>query len=117
MSTTEDRSLGLEPGAIGIDLVSAQDGTPILFLRGEIDASTVGRLTACFDALAVHRPKDVSIGFGEVEFMDSSGINAILDLRRRLDADARIHLRDCSPAIQRMCDVVGVSTCPEITVS
>lgn len=116
MSTTEDRHAGLEPGEIGIDLVSAEDGTPILFLRGEIDAATVGRLAACFDALAASRPKVVSVGFGEVTFMDSSGINALLDLRGRLDPDARIHLRDCSPAIRRMCDVVGVSSVLEVSV-
>ena len=116
MSTTEDRYAGLEPGQIGIDLVSAEDGTPIVFLRGEIDAATVGRLSACFDALAVSRPKVVSVGFGEVTFMDSSGINALLDLRRRLDPDARVQLRDCSPAIQRMCDVVGVAPTLEVGV-
>ena len=117
MSTTEDRNVRLEPGEIGIDLVSAEDGTPILFLCGEIDAATVDRLMACFDAVATSHPKSVSLSFAEVTFMDSSGINAILDLRRRLDVDARIHLRDCSPTIQRMCDVTGLSTCEEITVS
>ena len=117
MSTTEDRNVCLEPGEIGIDLVSAEDGSPILFLRGEIDAATVGRLSACLEALAPSHPKSVSLSFAEVTFMDSSGINAILDLRRRLDVDARIHLRDCSLSIQRMCDVVGLSACEEITVS
>ena len=117
MSTTEDRNAGLEPGEIGIDLVSAEDGSPIVFLRGEIDAATVGRLAACFGAVAQSHPKAVHISFAEVTFMDSSGINAILDLRRRLDADARIHLRDCSPTVQRMCDVIGLSTCEELTVS
>ena len=117
MSTTEDRRVDLEPGEIGIDLVSAEDGHPIVFLRGEIDAATVGRLIACLDALAASRPPAVSIGFADVTFMDSSGINAILALRRRLAPGARIHLRDCSPAIQRMCDVTGVTTSPEITVS
>ena len=117
MSTTEDRRIGPDHGEIGIDLVSAEDGSPILFLRGEIDVATVDRLASCFAAVAASRPSVVSVGFGEVTFMDSSGINAVLDLRRRLGARARIHLRDCSPAIQRMCDVTGVTDCPEITVS
>ena len=116
MSTTE-HGVDLEPGEIGIDLVSAEDGNPILFLRGEIDAATVGRLAACLDALAESRPSTVSLGFEDVTFMDSSGVNAILELRRRLGPGARIHLRNCSPAIQRICDVTGVSTCEEITVS
>ena len=117
MSTTEDRNVCLEPGEIGIDLVSADDGSPILFLRGEIDAATVGRLSACFDALAPSHPKSVSLSFAEVTFMDSSGINAILDLRRRLGPSARIHLRDCSPAVVRMCDIIGLTDCAEVTVN
>jgi anti-anti-sigma factor len=117
MSTTEDRLVDLEPGEIGIDLVSATDGSPIVFLRGEIDAATVGRLAACLDAVAGSNPETVSIGFAEVTFMDSSGINALLDLRRTLGSEARIHLRDCSPAIRRMCDVTGLTTYAEFTVS
>ena len=117
MSTTEDRRTDLEPGELRIDVVSAEDGSPVVFLAGEIDASTAGRLAGCFRAIADAGAEQVTIGFGDVTFMDSSGVNALLDLRRRLGPDARIHLRDCSPAIQRMCDVTGVSTCPEITVS
>ena len=116
MSTTEDRRVDLEAGELGIDLVSAADGAPVLYLSGEIDAATVGRLAACLDAVARPRPALVTIDFGEVTFMDSSGVNALLDLRRRLGPDARIHLQDCSSGIQRICDVTGVSSCPEITV-
>ena len=116
MSTTEDRRVELEPGEIGIDLVSAPDGSPVLFLSGEIDAATVGRLEACFQAVADGGPDAVTIGFGEVTFMDSSGINAILDLRRRLGGGVRIDLRDCSPAVQRMCDITGLVDDAAITV-
>ena len=117
MSTTEDRRADLEPGEIGIDLVSAEDGNPLLFLRGEIDAATVGRLVACFDALVKGGAKTVVIDFGEVAFMDSSGINAILDLRRALGGGGRILLRDCSPTIQRLCDVVGLAGVGDLTIT
>ena len=116
MSTTADRRVDLEPGDLGIDLVSSQDGEPVLFLAGEIDAATVGRLQACFEAVAAGGARRITIGFGEVEFMDSSGINAILDLRRRMGAGGRIVLRDCSPAIRRMCDVTGITNAEDITV-
>ena len=115
MSIAEDRIIDLEPGEIGIDLVSAEDGSPVIFVRGEIDAATVGRLEACFDAVADAGPTTVTVGFEHVTFMDSSGINAILDLRRRLGTSARIRLQDCSPAVVRMCDIIGLDEVPEVT--
>jgi anti-anti-sigma factor len=116
MSTTEDR-VDLEPGDLGIDLVSAEDGTPVLFLAGEIDAATVGRLAACLDAVAGAGATRVTIGFGEVTFMDSSGVNAILDLRRRLPPAADIVLRDCSAPIRRICDITGLGTADGVHIS
>ena len=117
MSTTEDRSLDLEPGDLGIDLFSADDGTPVLLLSGEIDVATVGRLESCFAAVAYDSPNRVTIGLGDVAFMDSSGVNAVLELRRRLGAGARVVLRDCSPVVKRVCAVVGLADVEGVLVA
>jgi stage II sporulation protein AA (anti-sigma F factor antagonist) len=117
MSTTEDRSVDLEPGDLGIDLLSADDGTPVLLLSGEIDAATVGRLVSCFDALARTNPRRIAIGFGDVTFMDSSGVNAVLELRRRLGNGARVVLRDCSVVVRRVCDITGLAEADGILVA
>lgn len=118
MSTTEDRLVDLDPGEMGIDLVHAVDGTPVVFLRGEIDTSTVDRLEACFDDIVSRGGvRIVSIDFDGVTFMDSSGINALFELRNRLGPGARVHLRDCSAAIRRVCDITGLTACEEFIIS
>jgi anti-anti-sigma factor len=117
MSTTEDRRADLDPGELRIDVVSAEDGSPVIFLSGEIDASTAGRLAGCFRAVADAGAEKVTIGFGEVTFMDSSGLNAVLELRRRLDATAQVHLRECSPKVRQMCEITGLDRCEGITVA
>jgi anti-anti-sigma factor len=120
MSTTEERRVDRDPGDLGIDLVSADDGTPVVHVRGEVDAATVGRLEACFAAVAdvaAAGTRSVTVGLREVEFMDSSGINAVLDLRTRLGDGSQIHLQDCPPALRRVFDIVGLDRCAEITIS
>ena len=117
MSTTEDRIVDLEPGDLGIDLFSADDGSPVLFLSGEIDAATVGHLASCFDAIARTAPRNVTIGLGDVTFMDSSGVNALLELRRRLGDGARVVLRDCSAVVRRVCDITGLIDAEGVVVA
>ena len=116
MSTTEDRRVDLEPGALGLDLCSLDDGSPLVSLSGEIDAATVGRLEACLDAVVRGGARTVTIGLAGVTFMDSSGINAILELRRRLGPGGRVHLRNCSASIRRVCDITGVTDDESIIV-
>lgn len=116
MSTTDQRRVDLEPGEIGIDLVSDEDGSPTLLLSGEIDAATVGRLEACFLAVASAGATTVTVDFGDVGFVDSSGINALLVLRRTLGPTGRVQLRGCSPTMRRICGITGIGEVEGITV-
>ena len=116
MSTTEDRRVDLEPGALGLDLLSAADGSPLLLLDGEIDAATVGRLEHCLDAVIRGGARAITIGFTGVTFMDSSGVNAILEARRRVGPGGHIQLRHCAPQVRRVCEITGMTDVEGITV-
>ena len=93
---------------LGLDLVSTGDGSPLVVLAGEIDAATVHRLEDCLEAVAAGGARSVTISFADVTFMDSSGVNAILELRRRLGPGGHIRLRDCSHPVRRVCEITGL---------
>ena len=116
MSTTEDRLVDLEPGALWLDLRSAADGSPLLVLDGEIDVATVGRLEGVLEALVRSGARTITINLSAVTFMDSSGVNAILESRRRLGSGGRIRLQQCAPQITRVCEITGMTDVGGITL-
>ena len=112
MTTTDDlRVVDLDPGELGIDLTSdgADAGLPVVAVHGEIDAATAPRLIACLDAVAAHRPATITIDLSGVDFMDSSGVNAIIDLRTRTAAwHGRVVVTGVRPRVRRVCEITGV---------
>ncbi|WGL52216.1 STAS domain-containing protein [Nocardioides sp. BP30] len=82
---TQDRQQPPESG-VGIE-IAAHGDVSVVAVTGEIDAASVGELTACVQGLAeegrVHQVLDLS-GVG---FLDSSGLGALVASRRRLEGE------------------------------
>jgi anti-sigma B factor antagonist len=77
-------------------------------LSGEFDISTAPRLRhALYESTSA---EEVVGDFGEVTFVDSSGLRALLEVRSKLEADGRrlvlVHLPD---QVRRLFEVAGIT--------
>ncbi|MFD6885299.1 STAS domain-containing protein [Streptomyces sp. NPDC059957] len=58
----------------------------IVTIAGPIDMDTIPRITAATDVLALH-DRTLTLDLSAVTFMDSSGLNLLLTLRDRIQAE------------------------------
>jgi anti-sigma B factor antagonist len=79
-----------DPGApIRIAVGTLADGTPLVSVWGEVDLSTAPRLErALADALQAGE-QDVLVEFSRDSFIDSTGLNVLIQAARRLRAEGR----------------------------
>jgi anti-sigma B factor antagonist len=85
-------------------------GRPGIAVRGEVDIATAPRLSEALDA-AIHESSGTFvIDLGEVEFVDSSGVNVLLRARAVLGCEDRALAVVCpaGPA-RRIFEVAGVA--------
>ncbi|HEY1777454.1 MAG TPA: STAS domain-containing protein [Solirubrobacteraceae bacterium] len=98
MTDPEQLTIGLERGA----------GLYRLTLLGELDIATTETLQEAFDAACAEAEPDtiVVVDLTELEFMDSSGIAALISISRRLPE--RLRIVNGSVQVQRILDLTGV---------
>ena len=89
--------------------VTESEGATAIHVRGEIDMATAGRLRD------VNEPnmgpkQTIILDFSEVEFMDSSCLNVLVQARGRLTENGgSLILRNPSSAAHRVLTVAGAS--------
>ncbi len=98
MSTPSDLSSGLR--------VQSMDGDGTLLLEGELDLATVPRLRRAFEE---HRPAagDLTLDVSRLSFIDSSGLQELLDLSAMLGAGT-IVLRKPSSSLRKLLRITGL---------
>jgi anti-anti-sigma factor len=88
-----------------VDVLRHPDAV-VVVPRGEVDMATVGQLRAACDVSDVRLVLDLR----GVEFLDTSGINFILERQRHADADALSFTLVRGPEhVQRLFDVTGLN--------
>jgi anti-sigma B factor antagonist len=99
--------------AVGPDLVlsSTRDGgRVVLAVSGELDAYSAPGLEDQIGRLLNDRVDHVVLDLGETQFLDSSGLRAILSAQRRLtEAGGQLTLRSPSEPVTRLLDITGLS--------
>jgi anti-sigma B factor antagonist len=76
-------------------------------VSGEIDMSTVQRLQDA--ALATGQPAGLTIDLSGVSFMDSSGLQALVEISARAEEHGgRLVLRSVPRSAQRLFDITGL---------
>ena len=87
----------VEGGASGFSVAAQmQDGVLLLIVRGEVDADTTRTMTRELDA-AGSADADVVVDLAGTTFLDSSGLYALMVLRKRLAERARSMAVACWP--------------------
>jgi len=85
-------------------------GAPCVAVAGELDVAGVPELERTLDAAIADSTGAFLIDLCELEFVDSSGIRALLRVRALLGREARALALICPPGpVLRALDLVGVS--------
>jgi anti-anti-sigma factor len=79
------------PGRLTIDVGRSHDDYE-LTLSGVLDLSSVARLEAAIDAAMITDAKRVTVDLDGLEFIDSTGVAAILQATRRTDGNGRLRM-------------------------
>ncbi|AUY53379.1 STAS domain-containing protein [Streptomyces sp. CB01881] len=107
--TPKNTGPAVEPGGITIEARPWAEGT-VLTLRGELDLDTVGSVEAALDAALAGPATVVVLDCGDLEFCDSTGLNAMLRARARAEAGgSRIELARPRPLVLRMLELTGAT--------
>jgi len=89
--------------------VNATDDATVIYVRGEIDIATAGRLR---DAIEPHMgpAQTIVLDLSGVEFMDSSSLHVLIEARTTLTADGgSLILRNPSRAAHLVLTVGGAN--------
>ncbi len=87
-------------------------GTLAAFLTGEIDHHAAQILRREIDAqIDARLPELLTLDFGGVTFMDSSGVGLILGRGRRMAAlGGRLTVQNAPPAVKKMLELAHISS-------
>lgn len=87
------------------------EGAMLLELAGEVDMSGALRLRTLVSDLLEDGLPQLSLDLGQVGFMDSNGLSALLWVRRRaMSTGTAFTLTDVHPQLQRLLHVTGLDS-------
>jgi len=100
---------------LGIEVVHHGD-VPVVKVAGELDMSTAPDLSDVLDGL-VAEPK-VVVDLAELEFIDSTGLSALLGAHRAMQARGGVlELRSPQPMVVSVVETTGLDAVFEIKLS
>jgi anti-anti-sigma factor len=88
----------------------APDGIAVVALDGDVDLASTGEIARGIDeVLASSRVNTLVLDLGLVEFMDSTGLRMLWEIRQKAqDARAKLVLRTPSAAVRRLLRTTGM---------
>ncbi|MFG2606372.1 STAS domain-containing protein [Streptomyces sp. NPDC048514] len=109
MADTADTEETAGPDRLGIDR-SVVDGITVVTVTGEIDHHTSGLLRLALAPDEPAKPARTIADFAGVDFMDSSGINALISAHQAHGDAGRLSLAAVSRPVLRTLEIVGLTT-------
>jgi anti-sigma B factor antagonist len=96
--------------ALSVDIKSEHNGAAIVYrLRGSLDLATSPSLRAALVEAASEGKHDIIVDLTELEFLDSTGLGALIGAHRRaLENSGRVRLIVREGAIQRLLNITGL---------
>ena len=90
--------------------IARNDSHTVVALRGELDIVAEGELAAGLALVLATEPSVLTVDLRALEFLDSTGLRALLQLRTDCEAKGcRLQLIPGPPAVQRAFEVSGIS--------
>ena len=85
------------------------DGTPVLAVAGELDIAGVDEFLEHGDKLLHTGAPVVTVDLGEVTFIDSSGIGALVRLHHSTAEGQLLRIRDVPQSVARVLEITGLT--------
>jgi anti-sigma B factor antagonist len=102
-------SLGEERDRMDLS-VSSHGTIPILRVDGDVDMASAPELAAAVDLHSAGYRSPLLIDLSECLFMDSGGLNVLLQAVRQLDGQAWLGVIGTNRNLRRVFDIVGLTT-------
>ena len=94
---------------MGLELVSQVIGAAArVELRGDVDMATAPQLRRVLDELIDGGAAEIVLDCRHLEFLDSSGIGALVAARTRIGSDGVIALEEPRANVRKVLEVTGV---------
>ena len=99
-----------EQTPLSIDVTMPREDVALVVVKGSLDVDTATELHHHLANQVHHGRPHLLVDLSDVPFMDSSGINIILNAYKETrSVGGSIGLIDPAPAVQRILDLTGVS--------
>ncbi len=96
----------LEPADRPTASVREENGTPVIYLSGELDMTSAGQFSAAIDAALASHPARLILDASDLTFIDSSGMVLLGSAAQRVQ---EVQVRDPAPIVQRLIELTGLS--------
>jgi anti-anti-sigma factor len=101
------------PGrALAVVDVREENGTPVIWLSGELDHISAGQARTAIDAALASHPGRVVLEASGVTFIDSSGIALLAAVTRKA---REVQVRNPTPILRRLIELTGLGTILQVT--
>jgi len=98
--------------------MSCEDEAVWLAVAGEIDVASVPQVREALDAGCATDAPTVVLDLGAVTFIDSSGIGALIEIHRRLQAQRRqLTISHLNPSVLKVLQISGAADLLGVTGS
>jgi anti-sigma B factor antagonist len=98
------------PLSLGIQIVDYDDEA-VVAVEGELDIATVSELQREIEPLWARPLNVLTVDLERVDFMDSSGLRALNELRTRAEEnDVTFALFGVQPTVRRVLDITGMAS-------
>jgi len=95
----------------GVD-VGGTSAAPVVVVRGEIDVATSPQLRNELNALVERGAREITLEFGDVSFVDSSGLGVLVGTYKRLreEGDRSIRIVGAQPSVRKVFEITGLES-------
>lgn len=94
------------PGELLIDTKVEPTGETVLILSGELDISTADSLQKMVASITTENLERLTFDLSDLRFMDSAGIAVLVHATNKVET---VQLRDPSPIVRRVVELMGLS--------
>jgi anti-sigma B factor antagonist len=92
--------------------VSGDPKAPVVEVRGELDVATSPQLRNELNALVARGARNITIEFGEVSFVDSSGLGVLVGTYKRLreEGGGTIRIVGAQASVRKVFEITGLES-------